>query len=103
MTVRKLKPVQCLFYIIGQVAGAFGGAFLVYWLYWDLFNRYDGGVRHVLGANGTAEIFFTMPAAGVSHWTAFLEQIVGTAVLMIFIMALGQVSCVRETCHQSLF
>lgn len=101
LTVRKLKPVQCLFYIIGQVAGAFAGALLVYWLYWDLFNKYDGGVRHVLGANGTADIFFTMPAAGVSNWTAFFDQIVGTAILMIFIMALGQVVFVRPT-YQSL-
>jgi glycerol uptake facilitator-like aquaporin len=29
-----------------------------------------------------------MPAKGVLHWNSFFDQIVGTAVLMIFIMAL---------------
>ena len=91
MTVRKLKPVQCLFYIVGQVAGAFVGALLVYWLHWNLFNQFDGGVRHLVGVNGTADIFFTMPSAGVGEWNALFDQIVGTAILMIFIMALGQV------------
>ncbi len=88
LTVRKLKPVQCLFYIIGQLLGAFFGALVVYYLYWSLFNAFDGTVREVAGGTGTADIFFTMPTKGVPHWNSFFDQIVGTAVLMIFIMAL---------------
>lgn len=92
LTVRKLKPLQCLFYIIGQILGAFLGALCVYYLYWNLFDQFDGGIRQVVGSNGTADIFFTMPATGVPHWNSFFDQMVGTAVLMIFIMALGNVS-----------
>ena len=96
MTVRKLKPVQCLFYVVGQMIGAFLGALVVYALYWNLFNEYDGGVRLVAGTNGTADIFFTMPSKGVEHWNSFFDQIVGTAVLMIFVMALGNVRPFRS-------
>jgi glycerol uptake facilitator-like aquaporin len=32
-----------------------------------------------------------MPAEGVPHWNSFFDQVVGTAVLMIFIMAVGNV------------
>ena len=88
LTVRKLKSLQCLFYVIGQTIGAFFGALVVYYLYWCLFNKFDGNVRQVVGNNGTADIFFTMPAEGVSHWNSFFDQVVGTAVLMIVLMAL---------------
>lgn len=88
LTVRKLKPLQCIFYIIGQLIGAFFGALTVYYLYWSLINVFDEGTRQVLGSQGTADIFFTMPAHGVPNWNSFLDQIIGTAILMIFIMAL---------------
>lgn len=91
LTIRKLKALQCLFYIIGQLLGAFFGAFLVYWLHWSLFNDFDGGMRQVIGANATADIFFTMPARNVTLWNGLFDQIIGTAILMIFIMALGNV------------
>ena len=71
--------------------GAFVGAFLVYWLHWGLFNDFDGGIRQVVGANATADIFFTMPAKNVGVWNGLFDQIIGTAILMIFIMALGSV------------
>jgi glycerol uptake facilitator-like aquaporin len=64
---------------------------LVYYIYWSLFNEFDGNVRQIAGINGTADIFFTMPAKGVPVWNSFLDQVVGTAILMIFIMALGNV------------
>ncbi|CAF0755946.1 unnamed protein product [Adineta steineri] len=88
LTVRKLKPVQCIIYIISQLIGAFFGALVVYYLYFGLFNKFDDGERAMLGETGTADIFFTMPADGVAHWNSFFDQVVGTAVLMIFIMAL---------------
>jgi glycerol uptake facilitator-like aquaporin len=100
LTVRKLKPVQCLFYIIGQIVGAFFGALCVYYLYWSLFNEFDSSVRQVAGEHGTADIFFTMPAKGVPAWNSFFDQIVGTAILMIFIMAVGHV---RHTLWSFIF
>ena len=98
LTVRKLKPVQCLIYIIGQMIGAFLGAFVVYYLYWSLFNQFDGSVRHVSGVRGTADIFFTMPTNGVPEWNSFLDQVIGTAVLMIFVMALINVEVIGFLC-----
>jgi glycerol uptake facilitator-like aquaporin len=83
-----MKPLQCLLYIIGQLIGAFFGALTVYYLHWSLLNVFDGTNRQVLGSQGTADIFFTMPANGVPHWNSFLDQLIGTAILMIFIMAL---------------
>ncbi|CAF4874154.1 unnamed protein product, partial [Rotaria sp. Silwood1] len=87
MTVRKLKPLQCIFYVIGQILGAFFGGALVYLVYLKQFDEFDGGKRQMTGPNGTADIFFTMPAKGTPHWNALVDQIVSTAVLMIFIMA----------------
>jgi glycerol uptake facilitator-like aquaporin len=91
MTIRKLKPLQCIFYIIGQISGAFLGAALVYLVYLKQFDRFDGGIRQVIGPNGTADIFFTMLAEGVPEWNAFIDQIVSTAILMIFVMGVNHV------------
>lgn len=91
MTVRKLKPLQCCFYVIGQIVGAFLGAALVYLVYWSQFNAFDGGIRQITGLNRTADIFFTMPGKNIPHWNALVDQIVSTGLLLIFIMALEQV------------
>ncbi|UJR07228.1 hypothetical protein I4U23_011516 [Adineta vaga] len=90
MTVGKLKPLQCVFYVLGQVSGAFLGATLVYLVYWSQFNKFDGGLRQITGLNGTGDIFFTMPDVDVPHWNALIDQIVGTALLLIFIVAVEQ-------------
>ncbi|CAF1201473.1 unnamed protein product [Adineta steineri] len=90
MTIGKLKPLQCIFYIIGQIIGGFLGGFLVYTVFQDQFNEFDGGIRQILGSNGTGDIFFTMPGKGVSHWNAFIDQFISTAFLMIYVMALTQ-------------
>jgi aquaporin-3 len=91
MTIRKIKPVQCVIYIIGQTLGAFLGALLVYLVYWNQFNEFDGGIRQMTGPNGTADIFFTMPSKGIPHWNTFIDQVIGTALLMIFIMSVTHV------------
>jgi len=79
------------------VIGAFLGALVVYYLYWSLFNEFDGSIRQLTGANGTADIFFTMPAKGVPNWNSFFDQVVGTAILMIFIMAVTNVRYILFT------
>lgn len=91
MTIRKLKPLQCVFYVLGQFIGAFVGAAVVYFVFWSQINNFDGGRRLVSGANGTADIFFTMPDDGIPQWNTFLDQLVTTALLLIFIMSLEQV------------
>ncbi len=91
MTVRKLKPLQCVFYVVGQILGAFLGAALVYLVYWSQFNEFDGGIRQITGLNGTADIFFTVPGKGVPQWNAFIDQLISTCLLLIFNMALSHV------------
>ena len=91
MTIRKLKSIQCIFYVIGQISGAFFGAGLVYLVYWNEFNQYDGGRRQMSGPNGTADIFFTMPDKGIPQWNTFLDQVLSTAFLMIFVMSVTYV------------
>ena len=65
------------------MAGAFVGALLVRWSYSDAINRVDPG--HTKATQG---IFSTSPDIGVSIPTAFLDQIIGTAILVMVIFAL---------------
>jgi MIP family channel proteins len=73
-------------YVIAQVAGAFTAAAVVYVTYADAFTHFDGGVRHVAGAQGTAGIFATYPQPFLTLTGGFLDQVVGTAVLMAVIL-----------------
>lgn len=75
---RKTAP-----FIAAQTAGAFVGALLVRWAYSDAINRVDPG--HTKSTQG---IFSTSPGAGVSIPTAFLDQVIGTAILVMVIFAL---------------
>ena len=76
--VRKILP-----YIAAQALGAFVGALVVRVVYSDAINRVDAG--HTKATQG---IFSTSPDVGVSLPTAFLDQIVGTAILVAVIFAL---------------
>ncbi|GAA2363159.1 MIP/aquaporin family protein [Saccharopolyspora halophila] len=78
-------------YMIAQVAGAFVAAALVYSVYsWaiDAFNA-QAGVGRAQSLD-TFAIFATFPAEyfGGSWWGPLLDQIVGTAVLVMLICAL---------------
>lgn len=76
-------------YVLAQVLGAFAGAAIVYVTYREAFAAYDGGVRQILGAQGTAGIFATYPAAYLSTLGGFVDQVVGTALLVAVVFALG--------------
>ncbi|GAA4545504.1 MIP/aquaporin family protein [Pseudonocardia xishanensis] len=73
-------------YILAQTLGAFVAALIVRVTYSDLINRMDPG--HTVKTQG---IFSTLPGNGgdgVSIPTAFLDQVVGTAILVFVIFAL---------------
>jgi glycerol uptake facilitator protein len=79
---RKVLP-----YSAAQTLGAFTAALLVRWNYSEVLARYDPGhtfktqfVFSTLPGNGN-------PAAGVHTWGAFRDQVIGTALLMLLIMA----------------
>jgi MIP family channel proteins len=75
-------------YVVAQTAGAFGGAALTFLTYREALAHFDGGVRQVNGALGTAGIFATYPQAFLSTGGGFVDQLVGTALLLIGIFAI---------------
>ena len=89
LTLRKLTVIQCLFYIVGQIAGAFLASAMVYLVYLSHFNLYDNGIRQIEGPNATADIFYTVPGKDIPNWNCLVDATVGTSLLLIFILALG--------------
>ncbi len=86
LAVRRDFPwAKLLPYWLAQLAGAFAGAALVLIVYREAFNAFDGGVRTM----ATAGIFATYPQGYLSHVGGLIDQIVGTALLMLVIMAIG--------------
>lgn len=75
-------------YVIAQMLGAFAGAAIVYVTYHEAFAAFDGGVRQIAGAQGTAGIFSTYPAPFLSTFGGFIDQVVGTALLIVAVFAL---------------
>ena len=48
-------------FIVAQMFGAFFGAFLVWSVYFESLNVYDGGIKAVTGDLATAGVFSTYP------------------------------------------
>lgn len=48
--------------------------FLISWIS-DAINDFDGGIRAVLGENGTAGIFATYPKDFLSIWSGLGDQV----------------------------
>ena len=75
-------------YVAAQMAGAFVASAVVYFTYLEALNHFDGGVRQVVGAQGTAGIWATYPQAFVSTFPGgLIDQFVGTAILMLVVLA----------------
>lgn len=76
-------------YVLAQTAGAFTGAAVTFLTYREAFDHFDGGVRQVMGEKATAGIFATYPQSFLSSTGGLVDQIVGTALLLLVIFALG--------------
>lgn len=76
-------------YVLAQFLGAFVGAAIVYVTYREALGAFDGGVRQVLGAQATAGIFATYPAAYLSTFGGFVDQVIGTALLVAMVFAIS--------------
>jgi glycerol uptake facilitator protein len=74
---RKVVP-----YSLAQIAGAFIAAALVFWNYLPAFHSFDPGLEK------TAGIFSTSPAFPMVPFSGLLDQAIGTALLMICILAI---------------
>ena len=70
-------------YSIAQVAGGFAGAAIVFI---DFHAKWIGADPQLAS---TAGIFCTFPAITTSYLPGFIDQIIGTAVLMFGILAIG--------------
>jgi MIP family channel proteins len=82
---RDLPWSKVLPYSLAQIAGAFTGAALVFFVYREAFNAFDGGTRMM----NTAGIFATYPGKHLSTFGGLVDQIVGTALLLLVIRAIG--------------
>src|SRR5262245_6653158 len=70
-------------YITAQFAGAFVASAVVFLTYLEALTAFDGGVRQVAGAQGTAGIWATYPQPFLSTFPGgFIDQLVGTALLV---------------------
>jgi len=74
---RKVLP-----YSIAQTAGAFVAAALVYWDYLPAFRQVDPQLEHTAGVFTTFPAFPGLPQAG------FLDQMIGTGLLLLLIFAI---------------
>jgi MIP family channel proteins len=72
-----------------QIAGAFAASALVFVTYHEAFAAFDGGVRQIQGEMGTAGIFATYPQPYLSLTGGLIDQVVGTALLMTGVLAIG--------------
>ncbi len=73
---RKVIP-----YSLAQTAGAFAAAALVFLEYRPAFQKADPLLDH------TANIFTTFPAFPHLPWAGFLDQVLGTALLLLLVFA----------------
>ncbi|XP_065587263.1 aquaporin-10 [Cyrtonyx montezumae] len=75
-------------FVAVQTLGSFIGAAAVYALYYDAIWSYGNGTLTASGPRETASIFATYPAEHLSISNGFLDQVLGTAVLMVGILAI---------------
>jgi glycerol uptake facilitator len=79
---RGFSWAKVLPYIVAQIAGAFLAAALVYWNYLPAFHKVDPQLERTAGVFTTFPAFPDLPMAG------FLDQTIGTALLLLLILAL---------------
>lgn len=86
---RKFAWSKVIPYSLAQVTGAFAASSVVYAVYREALNNFDGGVRQIAGAHGTAGIWATYPQSFLSTFPGgFIDQVVGTALLVMLVFAL---------------
>jgi MIP family channel proteins len=85
---RDFAWVKVLPYSLAQIAGAFVASAVVFLAYLEAFNAFDNGARMVNGDKATAGIFATYPQPFLSTFGGLIDQIVGTALLVLLILAI---------------
>jgi MIP family channel proteins len=85
---RQFAWSKVLPYSLAQIAGAFVASAAVFTIYHDALNHFDSGIRQIAGAQGTAGIWATYPQPFLSTMGGFIDQVAGTALLVLLIFAL---------------
>ncbi|XP_038017925.1 aquaporin-10 [Motacilla alba alba] len=75
-------------FVVVQILGSFISAGAVYILYYDAIWHHSNGTLTVSGPQETASIFATYPADFVSVGNGFLDQVIGTGVLIVVVMGI---------------
>ncbi|KAM9814218.1 aquaporin-7 [Neosynchiropus ocellatus] len=75
-------------YIFAQFLASFLAAGTIYAVYYEAIHNYCGGNLTVTGPMATAGIFATYPAPYLSVPAGFVDQVLGTAMLLLCVMAL---------------
>ena len=88
-THRRFPWNKVLPYSVAQVAGAFVASAIVFLVYREAIGAFDGGIRQVVGPQGTAGIWATYPQPFLSNVPGgLIDQIVGTALLVAVIFGI---------------
>ncbi|XP_067832133.1 aquaporin-10-like [Heptranchias perlo] len=77
------------FYALAECLGAFVAAATTFCLYYDAIHLYCDGNLTVSGPRGTAGIFATYPVHFLTVRNGFIDEIIGTAVLLICVLCIG--------------
>ncbi|KAA1073755.1 hypothetical protein PGT21_024672 [Puccinia graminis f. sp. tritici] len=75
-------------YWLAQISGAVFGAGLTYWNYSTAINLYEGGTG-ARTIEKTGGLFFTNPLPYTTNYLCFYNEVLMTAILMIFVVAVG--------------
>ncbi|VDK18879.1 unnamed protein product [Anisakis simplex] len=75
LTMGRISVLRFVVYSGAQIFGAFVGAMITYFLYFDALNFYDGGTRQVTGPYATASIFATYPQNYLSLGGGLIDQV----------------------------
>ncbi|MFT7805162.1 aquaporin-10 [Arapaima gigas] len=84
----RLRWKKLLPYSFSQVLGAYLASAVAFILYYDAIMQYGQGKLTVIGPNETASIFATYPSEYMTLGGSFLDQVVGTATLLLCILPL---------------
>lgn len=80
-------------YVLAQMAGAIVASAVVYGVYYEALNHYDGGLRAIPGVGhdgkATAGIWATYPQPYLTTRGGLADQVVGTAMLVLCVFAIG--------------
>ncbi|XP_012663970.2 aquaporin-10 [Otolemur garnettii] len=75
-------------YSLVQLLSSFCASGTTYILYYDALQNYTGGNLTVTGPKETASIFATYPAPYLSLNNGFLDQVLGTGILIVGLLAI---------------